>query len=280
MTTAAPAPIDRDEVRDYWIARAPVWLRHAPAIERMTARFNGPLVEAAGIGPGMRVLDLASGAGEPMMTIARAVGDDGAVVATDLVEDMAEALRRRIAGAGLANARCERADMQALPFDDSSFDRVTCRFGLMFAPDPAQALREARRVLRPGGRGAWMVWGPLADTTVFAVLQRETREFLDLPRDPVLPQFRFGEAGLLARTMKEAGFTAVEERELRFDGGPPAGAPFWNANLEMAFATDLAGLPPACRAALDARLEKAFAAHLVGDRYALAAHVRIGVGAS
>lgn len=273
-----PAPLDGDETRDYWVGRAPVWVRLAPEIERMTGRFNGPLVEAAEVGAGMRVLDLASGAGEPAMTLARAVGPSGAVVATDLVAEMVTAARRRAAAAGLSHLRFETADMQDLPFGDASFDRVVCRFGIMFAPEPGRALREALRVLKPGGRSAWMVWGPLADTTVFAVLQREVRAFLDLPRDVALPQFRFGEAGLLARSLKAAGFASVTERDLYFDGSPPVGSAFWNANLEMSFAEETASLSPERRAALDAHLEKAFAAHLSGDRYAIRAHVRIGAG--
>ncbi len=270
-----PAPLDGAEMRDYWADRVSLWTRHAPEIERMTGRFNAPFVEAAGIGPGMRVLDLASGAGEPAMTIARAVGPDGSVVATDLIEGMVEHTRRRVAGH--ANMRCEVVDMLALPFDDASFDRVTCRFGIMFAPDPERALREALRVLKPGGRGAWMVWGPMADTTIFAVLQSEVRAFLDLPSETP-PQFRFGTPGLLARAMEEAGFGAVEEHERRFEGNPPAGAAFWSANLELSFADAIAGLSAARRAALDARLTDAFAAHLSGDRYTLHAHIRVGVG--
>lgn len=275
---AGPAPVDADDAREYWAGRAPLWQRYAPEIERATGRFNPLFVEAAGIGPGMRVLDLASGAGEPAMTIARAVGAEGSVVATDLIPAMVDGTRRRIADAGVANVSCRVADMQALPFDGGSFDRVTCRFGIMFAPDAAQALREAHRVLEPGGQSAWMVWGPLADTTVFAVLQREVREFLDLPRDVALPQFRFGEPGLLAGAMRDAGFEDVGEREHRFQGQPPAGAPFWTPNLELGFADDLAGLAPDRRAALDARLADAFDAYRSGDRYAIGAHIRIGVG--
>ena len=106
-------------------------------------------------------VDLASGPGEPAVTIARLVGPDGGVVATDLVEEMLAGARRRIAD-GVGNLEAQTADMQDLPFADGSFDRVTCRFGIMFAPEPARAFAEVRRVLRPGGKCAFMVWGPRA----------------------------------------------------------------------------------------------------------------------
>lgn len=276
--TKAPAPIDGAETRAYWTDRARIWIRWALEIERMTGRFNTPFIEAADVGAGMRVLDLASGAGQPALSIAREIGGDGQVIATDTVREMVSHMQGRFGSLDLPNLSCEHADMEALPYEDGAFDRVTCRFGVMFAPDPDAALREALRVLKPGGRGAWMVWGPLEDTTVFAVLHREVRTFLDLPPDPALPQFRFGEAGLLADALERAGFAAVEERECRFDGAPPAGADFWRPNLEMAFADELGTLDNDRRGALTARLREAFKAHLAGDRYRLQAHIRIGTG--
>lgn len=276
--TNAPAPIDGAETRAYWTGRARIWTRWALEIERMTGRFNAPFIEAADVGAGMRVLDLASGAGQPALSIARAIGEDGQVIATDTVREMVSYMRGRFRSLGVPGLSCERADMEALPYEDEAFDRVTCRFGIMFAPDPDAALREALRVLKPGGRGAWMVWGPLEDTTVFAVLHREVRAFLDLPPAPALPQFRFGEAGLLAGALDRAGFAAVEEREFRFDGAPPAGVDFWRPNLEMAFADELGTLDFDRRDALVARLYKAFDAHLVDGRYRIQAHIRIGTG--
>src|SRR5690606_2241998 len=103
--------------------------------------LNRPLIEAAQVRSGARVLDLASGAGEPAIPIARAVGPSGEVVATDLVPEMLKGARRRAAEEGLANIRFEQADMEALPFADESFDAVTCRIGLMYAPDPLRALK-------------------------------------------------------------------------------------------------------------------------------------------
>ena len=277
--TVEPGRIDKDEVRRTWTARAPAWNRWAKHIERMAERFNRPLIEAAGIAPGMRVLDLASGTGEPALGIARAVGPEGEVVATDLLDAMLEGVRRRAAEAGLDNLRAKVADMESLAYPDASFDRVTCRFGIMFVPEPVRALGEARRVLKPGGRTAWMVWGPMADTTMFAVIQREVRDFLGLEPDPDLPQFRYARTGLLGSLLEEAGFAEVEERELRFDAAPPAGSRFWEANVEMSFAEELQALAPERRAALDEQVARAFDTYLDGDRYRIEAHVRIATGA-
>ncbi len=274
----ALSPVDKDDVARNWTARAPAWNKWAERVEKMARRFNEPLIEAASIEPGMQVLDLASGAGEPALTIARAVGADGHLTATDLLDDMLEGMRRRAADAGLSQLSCEVADMEALGFPDGRFDRVTCRFGIMFVPDPVQAFREALRVLKPGGRTAWMVWGPMQDTTLFDVIQHEARAFFDLGPVPDLPQFRFGSGGLLADMMSEAGFADVEEQELKFDASPPAGSKFWEANVEMSFAEELAGLDADRRAALDDRIEQGFARYLDGDRYRVKAHVRIGTG--
>jgi len=276
--TSDLAPVDKDEVKRNWAIRAPAWNQWAERVEKMARRFNEPLIEAADITPGMRVLDLASGAGEPALTIARTVGAEGQVTATDLLDDMLEGTRRRAHEAELSQLTCEVADMEALGFENDRFDRVTCRFGIMFVPDPVKALREALRVLKPGGRTAWMVWGPMADITLFTVIQQEVRAFLDLPPAPDLPQFRFGENGLLASVLTEAGFTEVEERAFKFDASPAVGSKFWEANVEMSFAEELAGLGPQRRAALDEQIERGFAAFLDGDRYQVKAHVRIGTG--
>jgi SAM-dependent methyltransferase len=270
--------IDKGEVIQNWTARGPVWDHWAERVERMARRFNEPLIEAARIEPGMRVLDLASGAGEPALTIARAVGADGSVVASDLVDEMLEGTRRRAAAENLSQLTTEIVDMEAMPFGDASFDRVTCRFGIMFVPDALKAFSETRRVLVPHGRTAWMVWGPMADTTLFAVIQGSVRKFFDLPAATDLPQFRFGSGGLLESTLRDAGFAEVEERELRFDAAPPAGSKFWEANVEMSFPEELAALSPNDRETLDREIEAAFDAYLDGDRYRVQAHVRIGTG--
>lgn len=277
MTDPLP-PLDQEEVRQNWTRRAKPWTKWADQIEAMAQRFNEPMLAPAEIAPGQQVLDLASGAGEPALTIAKQVAPDGVVTATDLIPDMLDGLKARAAERNITNIRFEQADMTALPYGDASFDRVTCRFGIMFVPDPLKAFQETRRVLKPGGRTVWLVWGPIEDTTLFDVLQREVRAALGMHYDPDLPQFRFGAAGLLGGLLEQAGFTAVEEQEIRFRPRPKAGVKFWLPNMEMSFADALDALTADERAAVDARVEAAFADHIVDGRYQLSAHIRLGIG--
>ncbi|MFQ5958413.1 MAG: class I SAM-dependent methyltransferase [Alphaproteobacteria bacterium] len=281
----APTPGDAEAlkaaVRDGWQKKSGAWNRWADHIAELAERLNAPLLDAAELAPGQAVLDLASGAGEPALSIARRIALGGTVTATDLVPDMLAGAKRRAAAAGLENLRFEIADMEALPFADAAFDRVVCRFGIMFCPRAHAALAEARRVLKPGGRAAFLVWGPRADNTMFEVVQTIAPDFVDAtPFTAELTPFRFGEAGALAAALADAGFADVEERVLRFTPTPPAGSRFWQHNLEMSFGTALEALAPARRAALDAALDEAFARYLDGDVYRIAAHARIGVGDS
>ena len=138
--TAQTAAPDHGAVRDYWRAKAPHWTGWADSMAAMADRFNQPLLDAIAIQPGDRVLDLASGAGEPALTAAGRAGPQGLTVASDLIPDMLSSLRARGDGAPIVAVA---ADMQALPFAPASFDKVSCRFGIMFPPDVQKALLAA-----------------------------------------------------------------------------------------------------------------------------------------
>jgi len=270
---------DKNAVHAFWTGKAPMWDRHADQIADMAARMNRPLIEAVGIELGQRVLDLASGAGEPALSISERVGPTGSVTATDMVPEMLAGARRRAAERGLKNMAFEIADMETLPFADGTFDRVTCRFGLMFCPHPEHALAEAYRVLNAGGRAGFMIWGPRDDTTMFRVMAAAADTLFagDSDYDLTTP-FRLGDGDTLARLMSAAGFTQVEEREQRYTPRVPAGRPFWMAQADMSLGPVLERAGASKREAFHAAVAEGFEAFRDGDSYQLAAHARIGVG--
>ena len=269
-------------VRADWAGRGRHWDRRADEIAEQSAKMNAPLIEAADIAPGQRVCDIATGAGEPALTVAALVGAGGRVFATDLCPEMMLGARRRAAARGLGNITFRTADMLALSDADSVFDRVICRFGLMFCPDPARAAGEARRVLKPGGRAAYLVWGPRAETTMFAVFAAAAQSVLgpleDVDSVDLARPFALGAPGALTRALADGGLAQVEEREIRFAPRVPAAAPFWQAQFDMTFGRALDGAAEAERSALKAAVADGFERLREGDEIPLAVHVRIGTG--
>ena len=269
-------------VRTDWAGRGRHWDRRADEIAEQAARMNAPLIEAADIATGQQVCDIATGAGEPALSVAALVGAEGRVFATDLCPEMMLGARRRAAAQALGNITFRTADMLALPDADSVFDRVICRFGLMFCPAPARAAAEAMRVLKPGGRVAYLVWGPREETTMFVVFVAAAEAVLG-PLDEVeaidlARPFSLGAPGALGRALTDGGLTHVEEREVRFAPRAPAKAPFWQAQFDMTFGRTLEAAGEARRRALKEAVAAGFERLREGDEIPLAVHVRIGTG--
>jgi SAM-dependent methyltransferase len=206
----------RDAADDWnWAERAAAWRRWHPILTEWWRSLTDLIVERADIRPGMAVLDLASGTGEPALTIAPLVGPEGSVTATDVIPEMVAIAADHAAEAGRTNMHFREADAEALPFADASFDRVTCRLGVMYFPEVPRALREVRRVLRPGGRAVFVTWGPQEHidylTSTLGVLLR----YQDVPPPAPAPDaphpLRFARSGSLSAALREAGFTEVRE---------------------------------------------------------------------
>jgi ubiquinone/menaquinone biosynthesis C-methylase UbiE len=185
------------------------WRQPSAAIGRA---MTEAIVREARVEPNMRVLDVASGTGEPAISIATLLNRTGEVVATDISPAPLKIGEARARERALTNIRFQQADVQQLPFDAASFDRITCRLGVMFFADLPRALSEMRRVLKNGGRVTLLAWGtmdqPYFDTTVGTVLR--TLPELELPASGA-KMFKFGTPGVLAGAMRTAGFTAIEE---------------------------------------------------------------------
>lgn len=219
-----------------WSGSAPFWEKHREAIRQMFAPVSRALAEAAGVATGNSVLDVATGPGEPALSLAAIVGPQGKVCGVDPIPAMVEAARRAADLQGFGNTQFEVAFADALPYPDASFDAVVSRFGVMFFPSPADGLREMLRVLRPGGKLAVAAWCSNERNPFHSALSRVMKKHVDSPPpDPDAPDaFRFAPAGKLRDAMLQAGGPNPAEHLLQFRiESPLPVAEFLALRLEM-----------------------------------------------
>ncbi len=202
------------------------WTRWHPKIRHQQQAFADEIVRLGQVRPGMKVLDLASGTGEPAISLARTVGLDGLVVVTDLSLGMLAAAEKNAREAGVSNLQFRQVDAHDLPFEDASFDVVTCRLGVMYFVDSAKAFAEIRRVLKPGGHYVLATWGPPERSPYFLTQFGPFLKRVILPApDPDAPQpLRYAEPGKLAAELRASGFSSVNE-EVRVIDFPWPGPP-------------------------------------------------------
>ena len=266
--------------RNHYDEAAPSWGRWADKLAEQQVKVNQALLVAAGAKPGAKLLDIASGAGEPAITASGLVGPEGEVTATDISAPMVAAMNARFTQHALLNVRCQQADMEALPFADSSFDAVCCRYGLMYARDPARAVGEAARVVRMGGRLAFMVWGPEANNNLLFHGMRAANEFLGKPIEETnfLVPSRFAEPGLVADLISAAGMHEVAEQDFIVEPKIKVGVPFWAPLLEMNAAHVWGGLTEEVKKQVHQCVALAYEPFRQGEHYVLKTHIRLVSG--
>ena len=187
--------------------RAEAAAEYDRAVSHVSTFFLPFLLRAARLTAGQRVLDIATGTGIAAEAALGGVGPTGSVIATDVSPEMVDEARRRLEKS--ANATVTVEDGQSLSFPEKSFDTVLCSFGLMFMPDPARALAEFHRVLRPGGRAAVSVLTAPERSYNGRVNVIVARHKPDLTQ-ATARSFALGDAARLHALFVQAGFLDIE----------------------------------------------------------------------
>lgn len=199
---------------DHWEKVATAWTKWWPLIEAGARPVGQTMLDLVALKPGERVLDLASGIGEPAALAAERVGPTGHVIATDLAPTMVALGRARVARLGLTNIEFRQMDASAPDLPGGSFDVALCRWGLMFIDDLEGTLSRLHDLLAPGGRLAIAVWGPPEEVPAISLATRVLRRELDLapPAEGTATPFDLADIDALTQTLGAAGFKAIENQ--------------------------------------------------------------------
>lgn len=234
--------------REQWNKDGAAWRYWSPFLERWYGGVTRQMLDLARIQPGQHILDIAAGAGEPAVSAAERVGPGGCVLATDISEGIVELARQLAHERGLRQVKTRAMDGEKPDLADGTFDAVLCRLGLMYMPHPVTALREWRRVLKPGGHVAVAVFSSPDRNAWGAVPASIIRQRAQLPT-PVPGQpgpFSLGDPGVLEGIFNEAGFASPEIRAVPVPHRTTSAAEYVQVAREAfgGFNAMMAQLPP------------------------------------
>src|ERR687886_1376688 len=198
--------------REGWDSVAQGWKEWWEPIEKGAQKLSQRLIELAGIKPGQRVLDIATGIGEPSITAAKVVGNGGRILATDISKQMLAIAKERAALLELQDIiEFKESDTENLDIADSSFDAALCRWGLMLFPNLDAAIRKIYSSLVSGGRFAAAVW---ADATKVPIISLATSLIggqvqMSAPPLGVPNPFSLDDTNKLENSLVRAGFRDI-----------------------------------------------------------------------
>ena len=261
----------REQSRAVWNAMASGWEADRDAIWDDSRSVGEWLVHKLAPQPGDTVLEIAAGLGDTGLLTAGLVGENGRVLITDFAPAMVCAAQRRASELGIANAEFRVLDAEQMDLDTDSVDGVICRWGYMLMLDPGAAFAETRRVLRPGGRLAFSVWGaPANNPWASLVGPILVSRGLMAPPDPTAPGiFALADPARVRKLVLAAGFAEPEMEEVPthrafadFDG-------YWRYLTELAGAISpvLRGLAPDEQAEVRAAVRAAAAPYAIDRGY-------------
>ncbi len=262
----AAAPDNAGQV-EYWNGEeGQRWVRSQDRMDRAFQPLTAALMERAAPRPGERAADIGCGCGDLSLLLAGRLGAEGRVLAVDVSRPMLDRGRARaLAEAGHAAIDWQEADAAAWPFPEGGFDLLISRFGVMFFAAPAEAFRNMRRALRPGGRLAMLCWRPMQDNAWVAVPRAAMLPVVPAP-EPMPPHapgpFAFADAARVGAILTEAGFTAVASVgvDAALDTAVPGSTDAAALDDAVRFATESGPASALLRDVDDATRERAVAA--------------------
>jgi ubiquinone/menaquinone biosynthesis C-methylase UbiE len=262
----------RARVHDWWADAAVDW----------HTAMTDALLSAAQLRPDSVVLDLAAGTGEPALTIAGRI-TSGRVIALDSSRASLVLAGRRAHEHGLeTKIECIQADAHRVPLVDHSVDRVTCRCGIMFFADTGIVMSEVLRVLKPGGRGAFLAWGPFEQPFFKATVATVLRlvRGAEMP-PPSRMMFRFASPGSLENVLRAAGFRDVTEEPLtvpRIWAGTPEGLWAYQQEVSTLYHPLFESIPSELRAKVDSEISGLLSTFRSGNVLSVPANIIVAAG--
>jgi ubiquinone/menaquinone biosynthesis C-methylase UbiE len=228
----------RASILDGWEQAAAGWGQRAQRVRDWGMPVSTWMIEQLSLQPGMRLLELAAGPGDTGFLAAELIAPGGALISSDATEGMLEVARGRARELGVRNVNIEfkQLEIEWIDLPTASVDAILCRWAYMLTVDPEAGMREARRVLAPGGRFALAVWGtdeenPWATIATDALIQGGYIEPIERSASPGI--FSLADPDRLQEMLEEAGFVDVLVESIEVMRDYDAFEEFWDESLDL-----------------------------------------------
>ncbi len=259
----------RAAAREQWERAASGWEARRAAMQESAAPVSQALVDRLDPSAGDIVVEVAAGLGDTGLLAAERVVPDGRVLLTDGAEAMVDAARRNIEARGITNAEARVMEAEWLDLSAATVDRLLSRWGYMLLSDPEAALRDARRVLRPGGRIALAVWAPIAENPWIGVTQSALLErgLAQQPAPGAPGMFALAAPGAVDELLGAAGFSDVGVEPVDFSWRAESRDAWWEHQRQISISLGalLERLTPAEHYELRDAIDAGYAPYVAED---------------